>query len=418
MTEERKAKIDELLSEGYVDGATCVAGQHRNHDVWASLLVKPEEKKVVCKRCFKAFNLDPRFNFCLKSSITKHSRTMCDSIKVDIKPDGPLYPTHPDPSFNVESNGLLERRKWNSDVDNDVSLEVDVEGSLDNPEPANEISRQAVKATLGRSNNFSDDNERFNQMIKDHHRILADDRPYSCNQCDLKFTWVSNLRRHERTHTGVKLFKCSHCDYKTNTKGNVTKHEARLHSGKLSVKLTPCPHCEKKFSRPDDLPKHLRNVHNIKPFSCSKCGEEFARSAERQLHKYKFHNKPKTTRGAHRSFCCSICGKMFRYEVRLREHEQRHRANPGGKQYTCPKCDKKFTSESKLRYHDFKIHGGIKHPCSYCGKNFSCSTKVREHERIHTGEKPFSCPHCDYRCTMKHHLKVHKCNQSRALSQP
>ena len=53
-----------------------------------------------------------------------------------------------------------------------MSLEVDVEGSLDNPEPANEISRQAVKATLGRSNNFSDDNERFNQMIKDHLYIV------------------------------------------------------------------------------------------------------------------------------------------------------------------------------------------------------------------------------------------------------
>ena len=43
MTEERKARIELLLADGYVEGTTCVTDKHRNHDVYATLLVKAEE---------------------------------------------------------------------------------------------------------------------------------------------------------------------------------------------------------------------------------------------------------------------------------------------------------------------------------------------------------------------------------------
>ena len=60
-----------------------------------------------------------------------------------------------------------------------------------------------------------------------------------------------------------------------------------------------------------------------------------------------------------------------------------------------------------------KNHKGL-YLCIYCKYSSNYRDKLVRHERIHTGEKPFGCPHCDYRCRMKHHLKVHKCNQSHA----
>ena len=47
------------------------------------------------------------------------------------------------------------------------------------------------------------------------------------------------------------------------------------------------------------------------------------------------------------------------------------------------------------------------HKCSICGKNSPSSSALRNHMRSHTGEKPFKCELCDYRGTLKHHLKAH-----------
>ena len=46
-------------------------------------------------------------------------------------------------------------------------------------------------------------------------------------------------------------------------------------------------------------------------------------------------------------------------------------------------------------------------PCPYCGKLFISSRDVLRHTRIHTGEKPFQCPACTYRATIKSHMKRH-----------
>ncbi|KAK8741823.1 hypothetical protein OTU49_002423 [Cherax quadricarinatus] len=58
------------------------------------------------------------------------------------------------------------------------------------------------------------------------------------------------------------------------------------------------------------------------------------------------------------------------------------------------------------------------HVCGFCGKNFSAPAFLRRHIRAHTGEKPFKCPHCDFRATQKGNLNSHIINRhnSPALS--
>ena len=162
--------------------------------------------------------------------------------------------------------------------------------------------------------------------------------------CGKSFTQADNLRKHERTHSGVNKFKCSTCGKSFAQAGNVRRHEI-MHSG-------------------------------VKPFTCTTCGKSFTQAGHVREHE-RIHSGSKL-------FTCTTCGKSFIQAGHVREHERIH---SGVKPFTCTTCGKSFSRARNLQEHE-RIHSGVKpFTCTTCGKSFALETYLRRHDRIHSNVK-------------------------------
>jgi len=109
-----------------------------------------------------------------------------------------------------------------------------------------------------------------------------------------------------------------------------------------------------------------------------------------------------------RPFVCHTCGKAFNQEVTLRTHMRIH---SGARPYKCDHCGEAFNATSALVAHRQWKHTDGSRPflCSFCSKSFPTKAAVKKHETIHkpVTEKRHPCTECDKRFARADHLKSH-----------
>ncbi|UYV77938.1 K02A2.6-like [Cordylochernes scorpioides] len=78
------------------------------------------------------------------------------------------------------------------------------------------------------------------------------------------------------------------------------------------------------------------------------------------------------------------------------------------KPYSCPHCDYRAKRSYSLKLHQ-SIHTGEKpYSCPHCDYRTTTAGNLKRHQSIHTGEKPFPCLYCDYRAITAGNLKIHQ----------
>ncbi|XP_058874107.1 zinc finger protein 239-like isoform X1 [Acipenser ruthenus] len=94
---------------------------------------------------------------------------------------------------------------------------------------------------------------RFSQL-KIHQRVHTGDKPYHCNECGRSFTQLQNLKRHQRLHTGEKPYHCTECGKRFTQLGHLQSHQ-RIHTRE---KPYHCAKCGKSFAYLISLKNHQR----------------------------------------------------------------------------------------------------------------------------------------------------------------
>ena len=228
---------------------------------------------------------------------------------------------------------------------------------------------------------------------KSHYNI----RPHLCEQCPKKFVSVSELSKHVQVvHTKGKIYECKMCQKTFDTMAKYGYHNANVHNKQSYV----CDVCGKSYPTKLRLDFHSK-THSRSAVTCEICGSNFKREELLLKHKMNVHSE--------KNLKCDVigCGASFSTKLSLRVHAKSHQ--PKEYNFHCPNCPKKFANNIRMQKHIKAIHLGLKElKCDKC--DYTCSYKnslVVHKSSVHEGIM-FKCEYCPKEMNRKSNLDVHK----------
>ncbi|XP_059056454.1 zinc finger protein 675-like isoform X2 [Achroia grisella] len=131
---------------------------------------------------------------------------------------------------------------------------------------------------------FKDYYQKVKHMIEVHGDQMNN---FKCSFCPKSFVLSSALKAHERQkHIRLNLYTCDICNFKTSYKSNLEIHMT-CHSGVRNFK---CEVCGKAYLRKTTLHSHMRIHNNDRRYVCKCCGRAFVQKCSLTGH-MKTHHK-------------------------------------------------------------------------------------------------------------------------------
>ncbi|KAJ4945488.1 hypothetical protein JOQ06_023172 [Pogonophryne albipinna] len=226
---------------------------------------------------------------------------------------------------------------------------------------------------------------------------------YPCHLCGKKFRSRGFLKCHMKNHPDhllKKKYQCTDCDFTTNKKISFHNH---LESHKL------LSHNE----RSPEYSEYARRYHESSPLGSDKL---IVKDRENKLHHCKYCDYETAEQGLlnrhllavhSKNFAhvCVECAKGFRHPSELKKHMRTH---TGEKPYHCPHCEFRCADQSNLKTHIKSKHGAdLPFKCSHCPQAYADARELQRHIEMVQGHKTHQCPHCEHKSTNSSDLKRH-----------
>ena len=195
--------------------------------------------------------------------------------------------------------------------------------------------------------------------------------------CKICLQSVKDLNEHRMgVHSTDRDFNCEHCTKTYKTANVLEDHMKRKHTNILSYQ---CSTCDKKFNVNRVLKKHIEQ-HVNENIKCKICNKSFPSLASVEAHE-KSHNKKFV------EIRCELCPKLVR-EVYMEKHLKFH----GSQVETCTICQKVFKTDLSLKEHEqTHIERKRNFQCNVCNSKMYSMNLLKQHNLIHTTEKPYAC---------------------------
>jgi len=204
---------------------------------------------------------------------------------------------------------------------------------------------------------------------------------FVCDVCAKTFRSMRGYRCHLRSHYDPEhLHKCTYCEFHTPQKWSWLQHLAVIHKvdphGNPLLENIKCAECNKSFVAEHQLKAHMIRKHTLdKPYKCQQCPYSAVIRYELDKHISIKHKKE-------RRFLCELCSFRSQTQSGFERHKRSH---TGVKPFTCSICGKLYADNRKLKTHMIRhVNDDKTWVCHLCGHACRRKDNLQMHlKRIH-----------------------------------